>query len=697
MKFKKMSLALLALGLGLAGCAKRPTDSSSSSDGSGDNLFTYKTTSFTDTIGSKTNSETFDYEKIIVNPISNLREDFAMGVDGSMIETVLENGGVYFNEDGKEQDVYQIMAHNGVNFFRVRIWNTPSNLFGDGYGGGNVDTAKAIAMSKRAQAANMNILVDLHYSDFWADPASQRIPTAWAGLSLENLAREVETFTAKVLNDFKTAGVNVQAVQIGNEINNGLLFPIGKIDWSNAAASYQKVASLLKAGIRGAKSVNPNILTMIHLAEGGSFDVFNSFFSAMETNEVNYDLIGASYYPYYHGSLANLQNNLNNTANKFKKPVIVAETSYGFTTADSEHASHIYNSGMEDGGKYLTSIQGQATLIRDVVQVLADVPEKRGAGIFYWEPAWLPVEGAGWATAEGQAWTETGDANESENVAQFSDGKATWSNQALFSFNGRMLPSLKTFKLMQGNQNSIAEVALRARTSEISLTLNLAAEEKLPSHYLVETNLDAIRQFEVVWNESENSKLSTPGTYVVNGLVENKYAVKANVVVIENYVVDPSFEYQGSSDRVIAPWVAASDTHPNEVNKVAKLNRKAGDVLSGTTNFNWYHGSQVFHFKISQEITLKNAGTYELSAYLMGPKSSEFKHNLLEIFVIKGDGTRLVIDMKNVIDGWTSGYKKGTVANISGSANEKITIGVEGRADPGAWGHADDFMLVKVS
>ncbi len=691
MKFKKVAFAALVVTFTLAGCTKTPEQPNS------DSLFTYETTSFSDTIGSKTNNEKYDYDKIIVNPISNLREDFAMGVDGSMIESVLENGGVYYNEEGKEQDVYQIMARNGVNFFRVRLWNKPSNLFGDVYGGGNVDTAKAIKMSKKAQAANMNILVDLHYSDFWADPATQRTPTAWSGYTLENLASEVERFTAKVLNDFKNAGVNVQAVQIGNEINNGLLFPVGKIDWSNATQSYKNVSTILKAGIKGAKSVNPNILTMIHLAEGGSFDIFNSFFSAMATNEVNYDLIGASYYPFYHGSLANLQNNLNNTANKFKKPVIVAETSYGFTTADSEHASHIYNAGMEDGGKYLTSIQGQATLIRDVVQVLADVPEKRGAGIFYWEPAWLPVEGAGWATAEGQAWTETGDANDIKVVADFKDGKATWSNQALFSYNGRMLPSLKTFKLMRGKHNPIAEVAVKARTISISLTLNIAAEEKLPSTYLVETNLDAIRPFAVEWNASESSALSKPGSYIVTGRVENKFPVVANVVVIENYVLDPSFENQGSSDRVVAPWVPNSDTHPNEVNKVAKLNRKAGDVRTGTTNFNWYHGSQVFHFKVSQEIILKNAGTYELSAYINGPKASEMEHMSLEIFVIKADGTRLSVDMKNVIDGWSSGYKKGVVNNITILANEKIVIGVEGRAAPTAWGHADDFSLIKVS
>lgn len=689
MKSKKLLLALVIAGASLAGCKDKP----------GDSLFTYETKAFSDTLGTRTNNETYAYDDIIVNPIPNLRDDFAMGVDASMIQTVEDNGGVYYNEAGQEQDVYQIMARNGVNFFRVRLWNSPRNLFGKGYGGGDVDTAQAIKMSKRAQAANMNVMVDLHYSDFWADPGSQRTPTKWAGKQLNDLAREVEQFTAQVLNEFKNAGVNVQAIQIGNEINNGLLFPVGQINWSNPTQSYKDVATLLKAGIRGAKSVNPKILTMIHLAEGGSYDVFNNFFTALDNNDVKYDLIGASYYPFYHGTLENLKYNLDNTATKFKKPVIVAETSYGYTVATHQGASHIYNTQMEDAGKYITSIQGQASALRDVVQILADVPNKLGAGVFYWEPAWLPVANAGWATAEGQAWSDFGDANDSANVARYNDGLATWSNQALFSFNGRMLPSLKAFKMMKGSQPVINETAVKVRTPVISVTLNSAENETLPATYLVETNFNAIRPYPVVWNETQVSQLSTPGNYVIDGVVLGTYNVVANVLVIQNFVRDPSFENQGSSDRVIAPWVASSETHPNEVNKVAKLNRKAGDVLTGTTSFNWYHSSDVFHFKVSQEITLSSAGIYELSAFTMAVAGSEISHLMLEFFVVKGDGTRLSLDMKNAVRGWgtvADYYIKGEIKNIDVTANETITIGIEGRGNPGAWGHADDFALIKV-
>lgn len=660
-------------------------------------IFTYKEDPYTPLIGTKENTEVFNYNEIVVNKVENLREDFAMGVDASMVKTVEENGGVYYNEEGKEQDVFQIMNQNGVNFFRVRIWNNPENLFGDKYGGGNVDTAEAISMAKRAQAANMNVMVDLHYSDFWADPSNQRTPTKWVSKDLAGLALEVEKFTKETVQAFKDEGVEVQAIQIGNEINNGLLHPLGRLDWENAKASYENIALLLKAGIKGAKAAAKDIKTMIHLADGGSFDVFNAFFSAMETNKVNYDLIGASYYPYYHGSLENLKHNLDNTASKFKKPVIVAEMSYGYTVADTPNASHIYNTQMEDMGKYLTSIQGQATAIHDVVKILSEVPEKRGLGIFYWEPAWLPVPNASWATAEGQAWVTYGDANDLNNVNEFSDGKATWANQALFSYNGRMLPSLKTFKMLRTDHNKTGEVATKVRTSSIDVTLNIATKEKLPATYLVETSLDAIRPYDVVWDESDVSRLVTPGNYIVKGTVLNRFTVTANVKVIENFISDPSFEEQGSSDRIIAPWTANSTTHAADVNKVVKLNRKAGDVLDGTTSLNWYHSNQTFDFKVSQKIMLEEAGTYTFSAFVMAINRTEIKHTELQIFIVTADNTKHIFDYKDLVRGWGTlkdYYIKGTI-EFSLTKGQEITLGLEGRAPAQAWGHADAFSLVK--
>lgn len=669
------------LAMALTGCGKKEET---------EFKFTYSDGSFTPTLGSGTNSETFNYQAIKVNPIATLRDDFAMGVDASMVKKVEEMGGKYYNKNGVEQDVFQIMADNGVNFFRVRLWNQPRTILDEGFGGGDVDTLAAIAMSQRAKAAGMNVMIDYHYSDFWADPDNQKIPTAWAGKTIETVTNNVQTYTRDVLNQFKTAGVDVDAVQIGNEINNGMIYPHGKIDGNDLDSSFDVIANFLKAGIAGVNEVNPKIAKMIHLANGGSWDEFNVFFENLEERNVEYDLIGASYYPYYHGTLEALKNNLDNIANKFKKPVIVAEMSYGYTVEPVQFAAHTYNAGMEDAGKYITSIQGQATAIADVVKILSEVPNNLGLGIFYWEPAWLPVEGAGWATAEGQAWINN------LPVSNYTDGLATWSNQALFSYQGRMLPSLQTFKLLKGSHASIDETILGVRTDTISLTLNKAANETMPTTYSVETDFDAIRQAPVVWNTADVAQLDNLGTYTVHGVVAGSYNVTATVTVTENFISDPGFEEQGETDQLIAPWVIEYSTPADA--SVVKLNRKPQDVRTGTSDLNWYHGSSKFTFKVSQSLTNMQAGTYQLKAYIMAIKPSEIAHSKLQIFIETQAGT-FTFDYKFIVNGWGTPenfYIEGLIDNLVIAQGETIKIGIEGAGNAGAWGHLDDWSLIKI-
>lgn len=666
---KIIPLSVFAISL-LAGC-----------NGQTQVKFSYEKVNFTPLIGETTNNEVYDYDDIIVNKIPDLREDFAMGVDASMILKVEEQGGKYFNENGQEQDVYQIMANNGVNFFRVRIWNNPFDKYHNGYGGGDVDTDRAILMAKRAQNAGMNVMVDLHYSDFWADPDTQTMPKAWASKTSEELIEAVEQFTSQVLLKFKNAGVGVQAIQIGNEINNGLLWEKGKIDWSNINISFDYLVKLLKAGIKGAKSVNKNIYTVLHLANGGSKDLFNDYFGEILKRKVDFDIVGASYYPYYHGTLAQLQETLDLVANKFNKPVIVAEMSYGYTNASHPYAANTYSSQMEEAGKFLTSLQGQATAIHDVVEVLSRVPKKLGLGIFYWEPAWLPIQGAGWA-----------------NVASGlvnSDGLSSWANQALFSYSGKVLPSLQTFKLLKDNSKQIEEKSLRIKNASINVTLNKAAHEVMPKTYSVVTNLDAIRQYPVVWNSSDINQLDEIGSYTVSGLVDNKYPVQANVTVIENFVVDPGYELQGETDKVLPPWIIEYSTPVGS--DVVKLNRKPQDVRTGNSDLNWYHGSQNFTFKVKQTITLEQ-GTYTLRAYLMAIKPSEIPHSRLDVYIKVGNNNPITKDMKNQILGWgtpESFYVEALIDEIVVLSKVDVEIGLIGEAGPGAWGHIDDWTLVR--
>lgn len=646
--------------------------------------FTYSDKTYTSSYGAGTNGETYD--AVTVNTVEGLRDDFVFGVDASTVAVVERSGGKFYNLEGKEQDVFQILKENGVNFFRVRIWNDPKDMFGSGYGGGENDTAVSLALAKRAAAVGMNVMVDLHYSDFWADPEQQDMPKDWASLSKDKISGAIYDFTKKVLTDFKAAGVNVSMIQIGNEINNGLVFPYGKINWSDVETSFDYVADLLSSGIKASRDVFPDIYTAIHLANGGSFDEFDKYFGELEERKVDYDIIGVSYYPYYHGAMSNLQNNLNKMSAKYEKPTLICEMSYGFTTEDTDYAQNIYNDSMEDGGGYCTSIQGQATFMRDVIASVAAVPNQMGLGVFYWEPAWLPVDGASWASAV------------SGRTDDGTDGLSTWANQAWFSYTGKALPSIEVYKKVK-NGDAFIEDAVSPRNSKIELTINLAADETLPETVLVNTNLDAIREWPVAWN-TQNQDLTKIGTYTVIGGLYNKAGkyigqTQAAVSVIVNHVKDPGYELQSAaSDRIGSPWTIKSSTPSDQT--VVKLNRKVQDIRTGATDMNWYCADKDFAFEVTQNITsITESGTFELSSYLMGVKVSELAHNSLEMFITV-NGVETKLDLLPFLKGWSNGYVKVTVSGIKINAGDTVVIGLRGNAAAGAWGHMDDWTLVKL-
>lgn len=706
---KKLHLLPLfpMLVVALTGC------SGDSGDPTPQKLFSYEEASFVDEYGTHTNEEAHDYQNLKVNKLDKeLREDFAFGVDASMTDAVELNGGIYYNQDGKEQDLFQILKRSGVNFVRLRLWNNPTDKYGDKYGGGDNSLATDIALAKRIKKANMNVLIDFHYSDFWADPDRQRSPREWESLLPRELPDAIKEYTVSSLNAFKDAGVTVDAVQIGNEINNGLAG--FDINWSSQEASFDQMASMLKAGVEGAKSVFPDVRTIVHLANGGNTAEFENFFTGMSSRGVNYDIVGASYYPHLSGSLDELQTNLNNVSNKVNKPVMVVETSWGFTddyvvktelnTYKTYHAGqhmsatdtlvtgNTYSSDDEEIGGYLTSEQAQATMIRDITNVLANVPSNQGLGIFYWEPGWLPVFGADWATDHGQSYLYYG--NDSRYKKYDEHGLATWSNQGLFSYTGKALSSLKTYSYLKDGFNEVEEVSLQLRHEVIdNYTINVADHETLPAKAKVETNLDAIRERKAVWEDSALEAVKSKGVHNgLKGVVEGKYNIVCNANCIENYVKDPGFEKQGESDAVIEPWILKN---VNPAEKVAKLDRKK-DIRSGKTDLNWYHGSKDFSFTVYQEITLP-AGKYNLKTYVMSVAMSKIAHTKFELFV-EVEGEEPIVKSycdSDHLKGYGS-YAECTIDGFEVASESKVKIGLNVAAKAGAWGHNDDWELVSI-
>ena len=333
------------------------------------------------------------------------------GADISSLKKSEDMGGVYRDADGKVSDALQILKDHGLNYARLRVWVDPA----DGYH----DKAEILEMALRLKSLGIKLLVDFHYSDDWADPGKQIKPTAWKDYDFDLLKKAVYDHTFDVCSSLVDQGTAPDMVQVGNEINAGMLWPDG--DYQHM----DNLAALLKEGYRAVKDCSSSTLVMLHIAEGGDNDLARWWFDNMIRREVPFDVIGISYYPFWHGSLGELQYNLNDISARYEKDVIVVETAYAFTDLEDDFHPNIVTSDMAIPGYPLTP-EGQREMLRDIMVIVRAVPDGRGLGVFYWDATWTAVTGNGWDSTD----PESGNA---------------WENQALFDFDGVVLPALEEF------------------------------------------------------------------------------------------------------------------------------------------------------------------------------------------------------------------------------------------------------------
>lgn len=269
-----------------------------------------------------------------------------LGADVSYLPQ-LEDRGIKFSENGVEADALQILKNHDINYVRLRIFNDPKSDRGYAPGKGYCDLAHTLQMAKRVKQAGMKLLLDFHYSDNWADPGKQVKPANWKGLNFNNLKQQLHRYTLEVMTALKTQGTLPDMVQIGNEINHGIIWPEGNI------RSIDSLAQLLNAGISAVRSIDPRVIVMLHVALGGQHDETVFFFENMIKRKVPFDVIGLSYYPKWHGTLDDLRDNLMDLINRYNKQVVVVEYSQK---------------------KY------------EVNKIVFDLPNEKGLGTFIWEP-----------------------------------------------------------------------------------------------------------------------------------------------------------------------------------------------------------------------------------------------------------------------------------------------------------------------
>lgn len=372
------------------------------------------------------------------------------GVDISSIVSI-ENAGVeFYSSRGDKQDIFKTLSDNGVNYIRVRVWNEPFDSSGNYYGGGNNDLNTAAIVGKRAAEYGMKLLVDIQYSDFWADPGKQTRPKYWQQHDYEKLKYEIYRYTTWVLETIANADGDIGMVQVGNETN---CFFCGEKDM-------YKICDLFASGNKAIRDFDNSILIAHHFANPAS-GYYDWYAKVMDECNLDYDVFATSYYPYWHGTTENMTAVLKGIADKYGKYVMVAETAYPYTNEDGDTFGNAVSEYSNDVDlRYPISVEGQAQCLTDVFQAVADVGSK-GIGVFYWEPAWLGVNNISWEE-QNKLWKEYGSGWATDYAAEYDNsvtaaGGSSYDNQALFDFSGQPLDSLRVFSNIYPQKESFTE------------------------------------------------------------------------------------------------------------------------------------------------------------------------------------------------------------------------------------------------
>ena len=672
---------LLALGLSvglvlgsLTGCGNQGQDT-----GSSDTLVTSRDSAS----AGVTNITTFplpevpEESTIFVEPVDGISDDFYRGMDASAV-LALENSGVkYYNFDGEKQDVFMTLAQAGVNYIRLRVWNDPYDENGNGYGGGNNDVATAIALGQRATKYGMKVCIDFHYSDFWADPKKQFVPKAWEGMDIEEKSDALYNFTLESLTQLLDVGVDVGMVQIGNEINNGMS---GETDVAN-------IRKLLTAGSKAVREAAANsgkeILVAIHYTNIDDMKKLDTLLTGLQVKEIDYDIVGLSFYPYWHGTMDDLKNAITHIRNTYGKKVYVAENAYCYTAEDGDGSANSVEGTDDLAEGYSASVQGQANEVRDVC---AAASEAGAEGVFYWEGTWIPVGpadadnsdlwekyGSGWASSYASGY-------DPKDAGQYYGG-CSWDNQAMFDFTGHPLASLNVFKYLK--YGATAPLAVDS-IPEVTVACNIGTDPELPDTVSVIYNDRSEAQVPVIWNTDDVAAIDTKngGNFTVSGTLDDGTEVTAAVTVDRiNYVQNPSFE---DSDTSMWTINYSGETDPTDYQV------KAADAHSGEVAFHFWSGSADMDFSIEQSFTDLEPGTYELSAFSQGGDLSDDAS--MELYAMV-DGKELTAPfMLTTYADW----QNPVIPEIE-VTDGSLTIGVRYKCNVNSWGTLDDVTLYKIA
>lgn len=702
---------------------------------------------------------------ITVKKVQNLSSDFIKGIDISTYLVETASGVKYKDQSGQEvegKEFIRMFAQNGVNYIRLRVWNQPYDTDSSGnklyYGGGNNDIEMAVKICQLIKEYNtayantygeVKVLIDLHYSDFWADPDKQTAPKAWKNMTIEDKTKAVAEFTKDCLEKVEATGVTVGMLQIGNETNNGIC---GESYGTN------NYLAIFKAGCDAVKEYNVSkgyttengtwIKRVVHFTDPHSVGTSLALYlktgdkdardaSNITENAVDYDVYATSYYPYWHGTTENLRNMLGNIASTCGCEVMVAETQYVYTNDDYDGADNQAYEGKNniDLSQWPVSVQGQANEIRDVIDAVAQVDDNKGIGMFYWEPAWLGV---------GNAYNEDGTVNESalnSNKTKWNQYGSGWAsdyagtydaqaqkwggggtnneNASLFDFEGNPLASLNVFKYVNYGavaknksfytSDALGDVVVKMRDSKDAI------KNKLAKTVAYTYNDETTKTADITWDETSLAKAEQEismtkaigNSYTITGTIDvdgTKQKVSCNILVdpSENLLENGGFENAIGNEWKFATgkqlWHAFASANPDANTR----NSSGGSVILNSIKSDEKDAddSGCYSDSVSQSVELQ-AGVYEAKAFFEGAdKAGSYDGEAINLSVTDANG---VAKVSNAIklDGWKV-WQCATVSNIVvtqdmiNSGKNTVTVSANVCIKKGVWGSIDDVYLYKV-
>ncbi len=603
---------------------------------------------------------------IFVTPVDGLPEDFLFAADVSSVLS-LENSGVqFYGPDGTECDLFRLLKDGGFKAVRVRVWVDPFDAQGNPYGGGVCDIQVATQIAQRAADAGLQLIVDFHYSDFWADPKKQMSPKAWEGMTVDEKTDALYQYTCESLQAIAATGADIAMVQVGNETDSAIA---GVKNWNDMAV-------LFKAGSRAVRDTLPDALVALHFSKPDA-----RYARLLWARSVDYDVYAVSYYPFWHGTLENLTQVLQSVAEEYGKLTFVAETSYIYT---QENGDMQPNSVPATGTvlDFATTLQGQANALRAVTQAAVD------GGTFgwsYWEPAWLPVPGD---TLEAQSalWEQYGSGWASSYASDYDPtdaglyyGGTSWDNQALFDFTGHALPTLSLPLYCCTGSTAQRKVD----SYQDATALGFAGDSvTMPETVDAVFNDGSMEALPVSWDSAQvqQAEAAGVGIYTIDGIAGGTAVQCLLTITADNYLLNPGFE-----DSDMSMWrIDNIDGVTDQVYRAESMN----DIKSGSGLLHFYDPESV-EFRIEQTVTGLADGNYNFSLYIHGGDAGE-QH--MYIYAMVGEEVFATADMS--ITKWQE-WQHPTIENIPVTGG-MITVGAYVQASgSGPWGKLDDWMLNK--